>query len=170
MFGRRPFIVFYTASTATMTSSASMLMRYGDVYKRQPFTSGRLLSISQQSMLHGDCYRRQGESVAVHVRAFAAQHAAHGIFGYLDHPFSARYQYGWESKAQRLEAHQKLIAALRAYEDVWFWNQRQCFDFVRLLSRVRLSVDMKDGIRVDGLDDSAPFRPVCRWRGEEYSL
>lgn len=135
-----------------------------------PFTSGRLLSISQQSMLHGDCYRRQGESVAVHVRAFAAQHAAHGIFGYLDHPFSARYQYGWESKAQRLEAHQKLIAALRAYEDVWFWNQRQCFDFVRLLSRVRLSVDMKDGIRVDGLDDRAPFRPVCRWRGEEYSL
>lgn len=137
---------------------------------RIPFTQGRLLSISQQSMLHGDCYRQQGQSMAVHEQAFAMQHAAHGIFGYLDHPFSNRYQYGWDTKAQRLEAHQKLIVALRTYENVWFWNQRQCFDFICLLAKIHLGVDSKGAVQAKGVDKNCAFRPVCRLGGEEYIL
>ncbi len=135
-----------------------------------PFTDGKLVSISQQSMLHGDCYRRQGNSVDVHVQAFEAQYAARGIFGYLDHPFSERYQYGWESKTQRLAAHQQLLAALRSRPDVWFWNQKQCFDFIRACSRLRLHMNPDGMVTAKELSPEMPYRPVYRLRGEEHIL
>ncbi len=135
-----------------------------------PFADGALVSISQQSMLHGDCYRRQGNSVDVHVQAFEAQYAARGIFGYLDHPFSERYQYGWESKAQRLDAHRRLVGALRDRPDVWFWNQEQCFRFVRACSRLRLRWNADDTVTAEGVFPEMPYRPVYRLRGEEHIL
>lgn len=135
-----------------------------------PLTDGTLVSISQQSMLHGDCYRQQANCVDVHVQAFEAQYAAHGIFGYLDHPFSERYQYGWESKAQRLDAHQQLITALRSRSDVWFWNQEQCFNFVRACSCLHLHVNDAGMVTAEGLSPDMPYRPVYRLRGEEYTL
>jgi hypothetical protein len=104
-----------------------------------PFSEGRIISISQQTMLHGDCYRRQNASVSAHIAAFEAQYAAEGIFGYLDHPFSARYQYDWDSEEQRLGAHQKLVAVMKARQNVWFWSQEQCFRFVKALASVRFS-------------------------------
>lgn len=135
-----------------------------------PFTKGKLVSISQQSMLHGDCYRQQGNRVDVHVQAFEAQYAARGIFGYLDHPFSERYQYGWESKAQRLAAHRQLLASVRCRPDVWFWNQKQCFEFIRACSRLRLHMDPDGTVTAEGLSPEMPYRPVYHLRGEEHVL
>lgn len=135
-----------------------------------PFTEGKLVSISQQSMLHGDCYRQQGNRVDVHVQAFEAQYAARGIFGYLDHPFSERYQYGWESRAQRLAAHQRLLASVRSRPDVWFWNQKQCFDFILACSRLLLHMDPDGTVTAEGLSPEMPYRPVYRLRGEEHVL
>ena len=134
-----------------------------------PFTR-RLVTISQQSMLHGDCYAQQKESVAVHVTALDLQRAARGIFGYLDHPFSERYQYGWESKEQRLGAHHKLVEAIRARPDVWFWNQRQCFDFVKALMRVTLVTDDTGSVTVRGAEPSEAFRMEYRYRGALFTI
>jgi hypothetical protein len=130
-----------------------------------PFARG-IVGVSQQSMLHGDCYRRQQESVEAHVQAFESQYAAGGIFGYLDHPFSARYQYDWQDAGQRLGAHHKLVAALRGYAGVWFCSQRQCFDFVRTLSAIRLTVGRDGKIRVQAPQRRQPL-PVYRYRGME---
>jgi hypothetical protein len=129
----------------------------------------KILSVSQQSMLHGDSYRNQGQSVAVHVRAFAAQHRARGIFGYLDHPFSERYQYGWESEEQRTTAHQRLLSAIKAHSGVLFLNQEQCFAFVGALAGARL--EMTDSGRVHA--PCAPrmkFALQYRLEGEEWDL
>lgn len=134
-----------------------------------PFTQGKIVSISQQSMLHGDCYAQQGENVDVHVQAFEAQYAARGIFGYLDHPFSDRYQYGWRNKAQRLGAHKKLVDAMRAHEGVLFWNQRQCFEWVRMLSGIRLSV-CGDSLTAKGVPENLQFRPCARYQGRTVIL
>lgn len=109
-----------------------------------PLSEPSMLSISQQSMLHGDCYKRQGETIDVHLSAFAAQHLARGIFGYLDHPFSERYQYDWNDSAQRLQAHKELVKAIQAYPDVWFWSQERCFALVQTLASVQLDV-LPDG-------------------------
>jgi hypothetical protein len=134
-----------------------------------PFVDGKLVSISQQSMLHGDSYRRQGCRVDVHIAAFEAQYTARGIFGYLDHPFSARYQYDWESEDQRLRAHRMLINAIRCYDDVWFWSQRQCFDYLQTLASIRLSVDRRGRVQVAGAPFGS-FRPVIRYQGEETAV
>jgi len=132
-----------------------------------PFVDG-IVSISQQSMLHGDSYRRQGQRVDVHIAAFEAQYAAGGIFGYLDHPFSARYQYDWESEAQRLQAHQKLVAAIRRYDDVWFWSQRQCFDFAKALAATQLRISA-DGNVLLRCDAPGEFGIKYRYKGQEYA-
>jgi hypothetical protein len=133
-----------------------------------PFADG-IVSISQQSMLHGDSYRRQGQRVDVHIAAFEAQYAAGGIFGYLDHPFSMRYQYDWESKAQRLQAHQKLVAAIRHYDAVWFWSQRQCFDFITTLSSTQLRMT-SDGKVLLRCATPGKFGIKYRYMGQEYAI
>jgi hypothetical protein len=113
---------------------------------RAPFAR-KILSVSRQSMLHGDSYRNQGQSVAVHVRAFAAQHQARGIFGYLDHPFSERYQYGWESAEQRTTAHRQLLSAIRERGGVLFLSEGQCFAFVGALAAAQLHVTDSGRVR-----------------------
>ena len=102
--------------------------------------------------------------------ALDLQRAARGIFGYLDHPFSERYQYGWESKEQRLGAHHKLVEAIRARPDVWFWNQRQCFDFVKALMRVTLVTDDTGSVTVRGAEPSEAFRMEYRYRGALFTI
>ena len=134
-----------------------------------PFTE-KLVTISQQSMLHGDCYSQQKESVDVYVSALDIQRAARGIFGYLDHPFSERYQYGWANKLQRLDAHRKLVEAIRARSDVWIWGQQQCFDFLQSLMRIRLETNAAGRIVVHGVNKATLFRPEYRFRGETVTL
>ncbi|WP_159060396.1 hypothetical protein [Desulfovibrio desulfuricans] len=132
-----------------------------------PFVDAPIVTISQQSMLHGDCYRRQHHSVIAHVMAFEAQYQAEGIFGYLDHPFSPRYQYDWESKEQRLEAHNKLITTIQSYANIAFWAQQDCFEFVNALAEVQLNVTPQ------GLVQTAhPSRNdiAYRFKGKEYLL
>lgn len=133
-----------------------------------PLTKG-LVTISQQSMLHGDCYAQQQETVDVHVQALDIQRAAGGIFGYLDHPFSERYQYGWADKAQRLAAHRALVQAIRERQDVWFWSQRQCFDFVQALMGISLRADGQEVV-ASGLASFSSCRPACRFQGKTLTL
>lgn len=131
--------------------------------------TGHLVTISEQSMLHGDCYAQQG-SVAVHADALEIQRAARGIFGYLDHPFSARYQYGWSDKTQRLEAHKELVAAIRACPGAWFWSQGECFAFVRDLMGIRLETDRAGQVVAHGVNTASQYRPEYRLRGETHIL
>lgn len=133
-----------------------------------PYTRN-LVSVSQQSMLHGDCYAQQGESVETHLQAFAAQHAASGIFGYLDHPFSERYSYGWRDTSQRLRAHEKLVSGIRGFDGVLFLNQKSCFDWVRLLNTIGLYLNGSD-VRAFNLPSTGDFRVSCRFRGQDMPL
>lgn len=128
-----------------------------------PFTANDIVSISQQSMLHGDCYRRQGYTVDAHMQAFEAQYQARGIFGYLDHPFSARYQYDWASEEERLGAHAQLVHRIRSFAGAWFWPQQACFDFVRALAGVRPYVAADDRV----FSETPPAREdiTCRYHG-----
>lgn len=135
---------------------------------RVPHAGGRLLSISQQSMLHGDSYAAQ-KGIDTHVEAFKLQYAARGFFGYLDHPFSSRYQYGWESRAQRLAAHRELAERLRSHPGVLFWSQNQCFDYLGLLDGITFSVN-GDNAEAFCRGAMGGNRPVYSFCGEEHAL
>src|SRR5690606_27172436 len=56
---------------------------------------------SQQCMLHGDCLLEAGDPLAIYKMAFDQALETRSLFGYLDHPFSERYQYGWVDEESR---------------------------------------------------------------------
>ena len=56
-------------------------------------TPGDFVVHTQQCMLHGDCLSRGDDPIAPFRQAFDLAYDSASLFGYLDHPFSARYQY-----------------------------------------------------------------------------
>ncbi|MDF1738756.1 MAG: hypothetical protein P1U86_06335 [Verrucomicrobiales bacterium] len=109
-----------------------------------PFASEGFITHSQATMLHGDCLvdgRKEdgnpnpGETFQ---RAFQIALKSESFFGYLDHPFSERYAYGWDSEEQRAAVHRELIKVMKeSSEKVWFANQNEALAF--LASKDRLS-------------------------------
>ncbi|MBD2257270.1 polysaccharide deacetylase family protein [Pseudanabaena sp. FACHB-2040] len=139
---------------------------------RVPFCEPPIVSHSQQCMLHGDCYHRYGNSVDPYLESFSNHLKAGNIFGYLDHPFSATYQYGWLSETERLAAHAELIRFIQSHEDIWFPNLVQCLDFVRKRDQVQISVEADQlQVRCDpkGIPGDLPTISVG-WRGETIDL
>lgn len=90
---------------------------------------------SQQCMLHGDCMLKEGDPLSVFKQAFDQAYETHTLFGYLDHPFSERYQYGWTDEASRIEAHRQFVAYIRSKSsNPAFLNENDALDFLRLKS------------------------------------
>ncbi|MCT9070992.1 polysaccharide deacetylase family protein [Cupriavidus gilardii] len=99
---------------------------------------------SQQCMLHGDCLLAEGDPLAVYREAFDRAHATGTLFGYLDHPFSARYAYGWADEAARIDAHRQLIAHIRARaQSPLFLHEEAAMDFLQY--RAQASVREEEG-------------------------
>lgn len=97
---------------------------------------------SQQCMLHGDCMLNEGDPLAVFKQAFDHAYETHTLFGYLDHPFSDRYQYGWSSEASRIEAHRQFVAYIRSKaSNPIFINENDALDFLSMKSRTRIVND-----------------------------
>jgi len=70
-----------------------------------------LLLHNQQFMLHGDIANRPSSFEQLK-QVLDYRDRASSIISYLDHPFSKRYSYGWNSETDRLRYHEELIKAL----------------------------------------------------------
>jgi hypothetical protein len=89
---------------------------------------------SQQCMLHGECLLAQGDPLAIFKQSFEITRGGQALFGYLDHPFSDRYQYGWESAAHRIRSHQDFLHHIRSAGKVIFLSENQALDWLRFKS------------------------------------
>ena len=120
-------------------------------------------------MLHGDCVRRTKGEIGVYRTSFDNHCAARAIFGYLDHPFSRRYQYGWESESERLTAHQELLDHIEARPSVWRASLTQCLGFLRKRDAVQLwkEPDGRLGVHCP-VNEEFPPVAVC-WKGEAFA-
>ena len=78
-----------------------------------PIVGSKIVSHSQQCMVHGDCYHRYGNSIKPYVETFENHVQGKAIFGYLDHPFSERYWYGWRNEEERLDVHERFLAYIK---------------------------------------------------------
>ncbi|CAB3776348.1 hypothetical protein LMG28688_00214 [Paraburkholderia caffeinitolerans] len=104
---------------------------------------------TQQCMLHGDCLLADGDPLAIFKEAFDRAYETDTLFGYLDHPFSPRYAYGWPDEQTRIDAHRELIAHIRRKAaKPLFLNEEQALDFLALRAQARI------------LDDDGGFRCV----------
>jgi hypothetical protein len=129
---------------------------------RVPFAQAQIVSHSAQCMLHGDCYHRYGNRIDTYLQSFDNHLAAGAVFGYLDHPFSPRYQYGWNDEAERVDAHRQLLARLREETDMWWPNLVTFLQYLSRRNRARIGVDR--GRLVAELPDGKVTPSVC-WQG-----
>ncbi len=128
-------------------------------------------SLSQQCMLHGDCFHNYGNSIAPYLETFRFHHSCQSIFGYLDHPFSSEYQYGWLTESERLAAHRELIREMKSVDGIWFCNLNACLDFCHKRARTQVWVDPKGILQWSGQGSEKMTLAVqARWQNEIHSL
>jgi hypothetical protein len=102
-----------------------------------PYSGADFIGHTQQCMLHGDCLLKQGDSLATYKRAFDQSLDSKTLFGYLDHPFSERYQYGWKNEGDRIEAHRQFIDYIRMRSNhILFLNENEALDFLYFKSNI----------------------------------
>jgi hypothetical protein len=90
---------------------------------------------TQQCMLHGDCLQKD-DPLIIYKQAFNLAQQCGNFFGYLDHPFSTRYQYGWENEQIRVKSHIHFIQYMRTYGNVLFTNESDALDFLQDRSNI----------------------------------
>ncbi len=96
---------------------------------------------TQSCMLHGDCLLRESDPIRIYKKAFDIAKHGRALFGFLDHPFSERYAYGWASEAARIKSHRQFIDYMRSQGNVLFLNEKDALDFVRFKSGIMLGVN-----------------------------
>ncbi len=106
---------------------------------RPPHSQQGFIGHTQQCMLHGDCMLEDGDALAIFKRAYEQSKISKAFFGYLDHPFSPRYQYGWHTEEQRIGAHLEFIEYIqKSSNKPLFLNQNDALDFLRRKSTIRI--------------------------------
>ena len=117
---------------------------------------------SQQTMMHGDCMLAEGDPLAVFKAAFDQALETRTLFGFLDHPFSERYAYGWPDETVRIQAHRDLIDHIRSKaRSPRFMDEREAMDFLRARAAIRLR-------RTAGGFDAEPLQGDTADFGVEY--
>jgi len=103
------------------------------------FLPAYFIGHSQQCMLHGDCMLTQGDPLRIYKQAFDQARNTRTLFGYLDHPFSERYRYGWPDEASRIMAHRDLINYIRATcNNPLFLNEGRAMEFLMQRAQARI--------------------------------
>ena len=98
-----------------------------------------IVTHSQQCMLHGDCLLKAGDDqLSVYKKSAEICVRSGAIFGYLDHPFSERYQYGWITESQRVDAHRDWIDYLQSMGNVLFENEAKTLSHIKRKSGVNV--------------------------------
>ena len=101
-----------------------------------------ILLHSQQCMLHGDCLTST-RSIDDYLKNFYLFSKIGYSTGFLDHPISQRYDYGWNNNQRQINAHKKIIEYLLS-ENIKFVNQKEIFE--RLKSKDELKIEVIEKI------------------------
>ena len=126
---------------------------------------------SQQCMLHGDCMLDEGDPLSIFKQAFDLAYETNTLFGYLDHPFSPRYQYGWLGENERIRAHEQFIAHIhgRANRPL-FLNEDAAMDFLRAKSASRVIEADGEFVLQPSHDVTTGLSFAVEFRGERVEM
>jgi hypothetical protein len=138
---------------------------------RPPHSQQGFIGHTQQCMLHGDCMLKNGDALAIFKRAYEQAKISKTFFGYLDHPFSPRYQYGWITEEQRIEVHLEFIEYIqKSSNNAIFMNQDDALDFLHRKSMVRVR-ELDGKLLVESSDDENSKLNFCIQYGtNQYPL
>lgn len=122
----------------------------------------KIISLSNQCMLHGDCYHNYGSDIKPYMGSLDLHHKHGSIFGYLDHPFSAAYQYGWLDEDERISVHKQLIDYSKSKGNIWFCNLQEALDFVYEKIQVRFYVNGRGEVVSDNTNRKYSHRVIYK--------
>ena len=134
-----------------------------------PASGTGFIGHSQQCMLHGDCLLEDDEPMKIFKQAFDLACEGGAFFGYLDHPFSERYQYGWLTETQRASAHAQLIQHMRQRGRVLFANEDQAMDFLHDRAHTRIQAT-PEGFLVVRPQAASPWPLQVRYKGQSLCI
>ena len=135
-----------------------------------PASGAGFIGHSQQCMLHGDCLLGDGDPLRIFKQAFDVARNGGAFFGYLDHPFSERYAYGWLDEAQRVNAHKAFIDHIRQSGGRICWaNENDAMDFLSDRSQTVLT-PANEGFRVERTARLSPWSLSVRYRGQTIRI
>jgi hypothetical protein len=138
---------------------------------RPPNSEEGFIGHTQQCMLHGDCMLTDGDALAIFKRAYEQAKMSKTFFGYLDHPFSSRYQYGWKTEKQRIKAHMEFIEYIqKSSHSTLFLNQNDALDFLFRKSSVRIR-ELNNKLQVDSpVDSNGDLHIYLQYGVDQYPL
>ena len=124
-----------------------------------------IITHSQQCMLHGDCLLETGGDLLATFKQCVTYTVNSGAaFGYLDHPFSERYQYGWSSEDQRVSVHLGWIEYLKSFGSVLFVNENELLEYIQKKSNAKIW--LKDGVIRSVFENNLSCYPLaCEFKG-----
>lgn len=137
-----------------------------------PFGPPGFVSHSQACMLHGDCLLAEGDPIRIYKQAFRQAKASGQFFGYLDHPFSPRYAYGWASEPERVAVHAAFLDFIEAEcagEPMLFLNEETCLDFMRGKDATEIVFDAAHDNFAVSQTSAAGLPLSIGWRGQQVA-
>ncbi|WP_152055356.1 polysaccharide deacetylase family protein [Aliarcobacter butzleri] len=132
-----------------------------------PFIDYKIVSHSQQCMLHGDCYHRRKNSIQIEKESFENHYKSGKIFGYLDHPFGG-YDYGWSSDEERLAVHEEFITYINNFDGVKWMNCTEILDFVVDKSNLEIEIDKNDSLILKRNSFNSKEKIKVIYKNKEY--
>ena len=99
----------------------------------------KIISLTQQCMLHGDIAESKN-SLKDYYKIIKLFKHSKMIFGYLDHPFSKRYKYGWGNEKKRINYHRKIVEYLKQ-KRFTFYNISKISEFIQNKHKIILKKD-----------------------------
>ena len=126
-----------------------------------------IITHSQQCMLHGDCMRSDtNDPLVVPKTAFSAACMAGSLFGYLDHPISKRYDYGWGGFEAQIAAHAAFLDYIDAEAPDALWlNLTEAMDWLHTRAQVSITHDAGTFRLTSPMPKETQLIPALRYQG-----
>ena len=103
--------------------------------------SDKVISLSQQCMLHGDILKTKRD-LKKYYSIIDQYKNSKTIFGFLDHPFSKRYSYGWQNEKSRINFHNKIINYFKKNNFI-FLSIIEIFRFIENKAKIKIIKNKK---------------------------
>ena len=127
----------------------------------------KIVCLTQQCMLHGDIAESKNSLKDYYETIKLFKHSKM-IFGYLDHPFSKRYKYGWENEKKRISYHKKIVEHLKQKEFT-FYNISKIAEFIQNKNKIIIKKDNnKFFLRNDSYKNKMVYG--VEYKGKKFKL
>ena len=125
-----------------------------------------ILLHSQQCMVHGDCLTEK-RSLDDYLNNFYYFSKIGYSVGFLDHPISKRYDYGWKEPQRQINTHKQIIEFL-LFKNIKFISQREIFERLKAKDELNIDILKKDDAQDIFIKNDSKFYLSISIGGKRY--